>query len=178
MNTQLDQEILIDRCLKGDRTAQYELYQAYSKAMFNVALRIMGDRTEAEDVLQTSFIRVFKNLEYFRGESTLGAWIKRIVVNHSLTEIKKRRIYFEEVEDDVIPVSIELEDEKIDQQVRLIRKAMTLLPPGYRTIFSLYLMEGYDHQEISEMMDISVATSKSQLSRAKKKIRELINALS
>jgi len=146
--------------------------------MYNVAYRILGDQTEAEDVLQTSFDRVYHNLKYFRGDSSLGTWIKKIVVNHSLTEIKKRKIYFDEIEEEIMPVDVIVEAHDINMQVELIKKAMNLLPIGYRTVFSLYLIEGYDHKEISEMLNISIATSKSQLSRAKKKIRELIKVIS
>lgn len=144
--------------------------------MFNTALRIMGDRGHAEDMLQVSFVRVFHNLHRFRGDSTLGSWIKRVVVNQCLTEIKRRKLEFDNIENiQVMEVSEEIGD--CSYTVEKIKSAMMELPDGYRAVFSLYLLEGYDHSEISEMLSISEATSKSQLSRAKSKVRELVNAM-
>lgn len=144
--------------------------------MFNTALRLMGDRGHAEDMVQIAFVRVFHNLQRFRGDSTLGSWIKRVVVNQCLSEIKRRKLEFESIEN----LQVTEESESISESsytVEKIKTAIMELPDGYRTIFSLYLLEGYDHSEISEMLSITEATSKSQLSRAKNKVRELVNAM-
>lgn len=143
--------------------------------MFNTCLRMLKNREDAEDVLQNSFIDIFSKLEMFRGDSTIGAWVKRIVVNNCINFIKKKRILLtdldqskmEHVEDDTTS-----DDLKIDTQK--VQEALYQLPNGYRIVFSLYAIEGYDHAEIAEILDTSVSTSKSQYSRAKKRMRELL----
>ena len=144
--------------------------------MFNTALRLMGDRGHAEDMLQVSFVRVFHNLHRFRGDSTLGSWIKRVVVNQCLSEIKRNKLEYDSIDNVQVAEEIEMTSD-CTYTVQKIKTAMMELPDGYRTIFSLYLLEGYDHSEISDMLSISEATSKSQLSRAKSKVRELVNAM-
>lgn len=169
---------LIQRCIKGDKYAQFDLYQQYSKAMFNICLRMLSSTDEAEDVLQISFVDVFRSLESYRHEATLGSWIKRIVINNCLTMIKKRRLHFESIEENHIQIPDEGPEPMIDSiddlSVAKVKDAMARLPEGYRTVFTLYLFEGYDHQEIGQILDITEATSKSQFSRAKRKMRELL----
>ncbi len=140
--------------------------------MFNVCLRILRKREDAEDALQDAFSLVFRKLSTFRNESTLGAWIKRIVVNTCLNEIKKRKAFFIELDEGmhVVDESIDIPEYKLE--VSKIQQALGLLPDGYRTICSLYLFEGYDHQEISSLLGISVSTSKSQLHRGKKLLKK------
>ena len=174
---QLDfQRELVERCIQGERTAQYNLYRMYSKGMYNICLRMLNNTMEAEDTLQESFIDVFKKLHTFKYESTPGAWIKRIVVNNCINKIRKRKLDIEDLDEGrfVAAEEYEISDHSLD--VTKIKKAMMQLPDGYRAIFSLYALEGYDHQEIGQIMSISESTSKSQYSRAKKKIRELISA--
>ncbi len=174
---QLDfQRELVERCIKGERTAQYNLYRMYSKGMYNICLRMLNNSMEAEDVLQESFIDVYKKLHTFKYESTPGAWIKRIVVNNCINKLRKRKLIFEDIDEGrfVVEEAVEIKDHSLE--VNKIKKALTHLPDGYRAIFSLYALEGYDHQEIGQIMNISESTSKSQYSRAKKKIRELISA--
>ena len=164
---------IVDRCREGDRRAQYELYSLYAKPMLNVAMRIVNDRMEAEDVLQESFINAFGKLRAFRGESTIGAWIKRIVVNKSLNVVKKRRVYFDNVDDHQISEE-EAEDDQIQYNVKDIHRALTELPEGYRLVFTLYMFEDQSHAEIAESLGITENTSKSQLSRARRKIKEIM----
>ena len=129
---------------------------------------------EAEDVLQESFMDVYKKLHTFKFESTPGAWIKRIVVNNCINRLRKNRLQIEEIEEGRhIPEEI-IENVDKSYEVNKIKKAISNLPEGYRVVFSLYAMEGYDHQEIGQIMNISESTSKSQYSRAKKKIREIM----
>ena len=172
---QLDfQRELVERCIKGERTAQYNLYRMYSKGMFNICLRMLNNTMEAEDTLQESFIDVYKKLHTFKYESTPGAWIKRIVVNNCINKLRKRKLHVEDIDEGRFVAEHEEESPDHSYEVNKIKKAMSYLPDGYRVIFSLYAMEGYDHQEIGQIMNISESTSKSQYSRAKKKIRELM----
>lgn len=170
------QRELVERCIKGDRTAQYNLYRMYSKGMFNICLRMLSNSMEAEDTLQESFVDVFKKLYTYKYESTPGAWIKRIVVNNCINKLRKRKLILEDIDEVRFVPTEETEISDHSLEVNKIKKAMLQLPDGYRAIFSLYAMEGYDHQEIGQIMNISESTSKSQYSRAKKKIRELISA--
>lgn len=162
---------LIDGCVAGKRDAQYQLYKKYSKAMYNICLRMVSDQSEAEDVLQNSFIDVFTKLKYFRFESTPGAWIKRIVVNNCINHLRKSKIEFQST--DYIPdVADTKETDDVSYNIDIVKKAINQLPDGYRMIFCLYTMEGYDHGEIAEILNISESTSKSQYSRARSKLYE------
>jgi len=167
---------IIERSKKGNRQAQYQLYSLYSKAMFNICYRMMNDRAEAEDMLQESFSEAFRRLDSFRYESTFGAWLKMIVINKCINEIKRRKAQLEFFED-MSPFEDE-EDVRDEQETGLspekIKKAMEGLPKGSRMIFSLYLLEGYDHQEISGILNISESNSKTQYMRAKQRIKEIL----
>jgi RNA polymerase sigma-70 factor (ECF subfamily) len=165
---------LINRCMDGDQKAQFEIYKLYYKAMFNTSARIVNDTMEAEDIMQESFLKAFKKLNTYKGEVSFGAWLKRIVVNHSLDALKKRKVEFETSE--TIP-DMPGEDETgkeeiVAEKLENIRLAMNKLADGYRVILSLYLLEGYDHDEIAEIMNISASTSRSQFTRARKKLLE------
>jgi RNA polymerase sigma factor (sigma-70 family) len=167
---------IIERSKKGNRQAQYQLYKLYSRAMFNICNRMMNDKSDAEDMLQESFTEAFRRLDSFRHESTFGAWLKMIVINRCINEIKRKKAQLEFF-DDMSPFEDE-EDITDVQEVGLspdkIRKAMEELPKGSRMIFSLYLLEGYDHQEISEILNISESNSKTQYMRAKHRIKEIL----
>jgi RNA polymerase sigma-70 factor (ECF subfamily) len=166
--------------MRGDVRAQYQLYSLYSKAMYNICYRMMNQQEEAEDMLQESFSYAFRKLGSFRFESSFGAWLKRIVVNTCINHLKKRRVdlvYTEQQNDPGPPASDDFVDyEEIKFKVESVRKALEKLPEGYRVVFSLYLLEGYDHKEISEIMGISESTSKSQFLRAKQKIKEILKS--
>ncbi|SKC83143.1 RNA polymerase sigma factor [Ohtaekwangia koreensis] len=169
------QDELIARCKAGDRDAHYRLYKLYSKAMFNVGYRITGNQDDAADALQEAFISAFKSLESYRGDSAFGAWLKRIVVNKAINVLNKRK--HESIPDDdrwdvaEEEAPVEYGDELT---VERVKRAIGQLPDGYRSVLSLYLLEGYDHQEIAEIMGITESTSKSQLNRAKAKLREFL----
>jgi RNA polymerase sigma-70 factor (ECF subfamily) len=167
---------LIEKSKLGDRKTQYKLYTLYVNAMFNVCIRIVKSKEDAEDILQESFIDAFKNLKSFRYESTFGAWLKRIVINKSINHLKLKRIPLVAL-DSYTNWEIEQEDSIKEEQldVSSIKNAITQLPEGYQTVINLYLIEGYDHVEISEILSISASTSKSQYHRAKKKLLALIN---
>jgi RNA polymerase sigma-70 factor (ECF subfamily) len=164
---------LIEECRMGNRKAQFNLYEQYSKAMYNLAYRILNNREDAEDILQESFVECFRNISTFRFESTFGAWLKKIVVNRSINHIKKKKIDLTLY--DTLPPVIYEEDEEVTYETEKIFKAIEMLPDGYRIILTLYLLEGYDHTEISQILGISESTSKSQYSRAKEKLRNILS---
>lgn len=144
--------------------------------MYNICLRMLRNEADAEDLLQNSFVDVFSKLDTFRFESSVGAWIKRIVVNNCINHLKKRRLALEELNDQLHgrPDDEPEEGNGYDLDPEHIHRAICRLPDGYRVVFTLYLLEGYDHKEIAEILGISEATSKSQYSRAKKKLREML----
>lgn len=167
---------IIESCKKGNRQSQFELYRLYSKAMYNICLRMVKNELDAEDLLQNSFSDVFSKLYSFRYKSSIGAWIKRIVINNCINFLKKKRLRFAELDErvssrEVVEAPV-VEDKGLT--VENVNNALLQLPDGYRVVFSLYLMEGYDHKEIAEILSISEATSKSQYSRAKSKLRQLL----
>ncbi len=167
---------IIDNCRQGNRQAQFELYRLYSKAMYNICLRMLKDEMDAEDILQNSFVDVFSKLHTFQHQSAIGAWIKRIVINNCINFLKKRRLDIQELTDNHTNVKEERPNEVPDVKltVEQVNQAVHLLPDGYRVVFTLYMFEGYDHREISEILNVSEATSKSQYSRAKRKLKEIL----
>ena len=178
--TQITEHELVDSCRAGRRSAQYELYRRYNGAMFGTCLRMCANREDAEDMLQSSFADVFNKLSYFRGDSTIGAWIKRIVINNCLNHLKRRRLHFAELHEEHTSAAVAEEPEPEfcaqdrSRQVEAVKRCVCQLSDGYRTVLSLYLFEGYDHGEIAQVLDISEQTSKSQYSRARRKLREML----
>jgi RNA polymerase sigma factor (sigma-70 family) len=164
---------LIEECRKGSSKAQFRLYNQYSRAMYNLAHRILNNREDAEDILQESFVECFRNIDSFRFESTFGAWLKKIVVNKCINHIKKKKIDLELCE--TLPATIAEEEEEAIYDTGKIFKGIEMLPDGYRIILTLYLLEGYDHSEISQILGITESTSKSQFSRAKEKLRNILS---
>ncbi|CAH1002489.1 ECF RNA polymerase sigma factor SigW [Neolewinella maritima] len=164
-------------CQRKDRTAQRQLYGHYAKPMYNVCLRILKHAHDAEDVLQLAFVQVFSKINTFNFEASVSAWIKRIVVNRCIDHLKKRRLLttaFDPVRHDHGSTE---EDTPLDAPcytVERIRAAVRQLSEGYRVVLSLYLFEGYDHEEISQILGISVGTSKSQYSRARRRLAQLL----
>ena len=167
---------LVEKCKRGDTSAQCQLYRAYSRAMYNICLRMLNNEMDAEDILQNSFVDVFQNISSFNYQATPGAWIKRIVINNCINFLKKKRLYFSEISDLTNPIDKEDKVIDISMDVEKILSAMESLSTGYRTIFSLYAIEGYDHAEIAQVLEISESTSKSQYHRAKNRIREILTA--
>jgi RNA polymerase sigma factor (sigma-70 family) len=167
---------LVEKCLTGDRRAQFELYTLYSGAMLNVAYRMLGSREDAEDILQEAFVDAFTKLSDFRFEASFGSWIKRIVVNRCINRTKSRKQVltfiddygFMQIADD------ECHDEECEMTVAKIKEGITTLPEGSRMVFNLYLFEGYAHAQIAEMLGISESTSKTQYRYAKLKLREYL----
>ncbi len=178
---------LVKRCQQGERRAQYELYQHYVKAMYTICLRILNHEAEAEDVLQEAFIDAFGHIASFRGQSTFGAWLKQIVVNRAINQLRSRRLEFidldsyrpgeeeSELADRLDVADVEpVDEEAITLEVERVKRAMQQLPEGYRVVLSLYLFEGYDHEEIGNVLGISETTSRTQYLRGKKRLLDLL----
>ncbi len=167
---------LVEACKKGSQKAQFELYRLYFAAMYNTTLRIVGDSDDAEDVMQEAFLKAFEKLDSYRGEVSFGAWLKRIVVNKSLDylRIKKDNLSLEASGEigEMIDEPVDTVNE--EYRAEAIKKAIYDLPEGYRIVLSLILLEGYDHEEVSGILNISNATSRTQYHRAKKKLIELL----
>lgn len=164
---------LIDKCRYGDKQAQFELYRLFYKGMYNVCLRITGNPADAEDVMQEAFLNAFRKIDTYQGKVSFGAWLKRIVINRSLDYLKKRRVKFEEVNE---RSAGEEEDDTGYHEVDInrIKKAIQSLPDGYRVVLSLHLIEGYDHEEISQILNISNSACRTQFMRAKNKLKEML----
>ena len=168
---------LVAKCKKGDVQSYEMLYQRYAKPMFNTSLRIVNNTPDAEDVLQESFASAFQYLDRFDYSSTFGAWLKRIVINNSINILRRRKLVFAELQEGSTPEPIqteELDEEDIQLKVEEIKKAVTLLPNGYRAVLSLLLFEGYDYEEIAEILKISESTARTQYHRAKQKLLHLL----
>lgn len=167
------EQALINGCLDNDRRAQRMLYEKYKDAMFTLAYRITNDFDLAADVLQEAFLGVFVGMKNFQQRSTIGAWIKTIVVRTAYKKIRKEPMS--------IPLDEQFGEEMIDWGTSLdteyLEQAIQSLPTGYRSVFVLIEVEGYSHKEVSELMSISVGTSKSQLHYAKKLLRKKITAI-
>ena len=165
---------LLDSCKEGDQKAQFQIYKLYYKAMYNTSLRIVNDTMEAEDIMQEAFLSAFEKIETYSGTVSFGAWLKKIVINRSLDALSRRKAVFEDIESHIGIRDESADDtarnEEIDVKVEEVKEAIDNLPDGYRVILSLYLLEGYDHDEIAEILKISSSTSRSQLSRAKQKL--------
>jgi len=168
---------LVVECKQGSKKACYELYRLYSKAMLNVAFRILNSMDEAEDVLQESFLDAFNKVKDFRQETTFGLWLKQIVVNRSINLLRKRKLDWVQMESEQlenIPDEQPADEEEQEYKVAQVKQAMQLLPEGYRIVLSLYLLEGYDHEEIGQILNITENTSRTQFLRAKRKLSEVL----
>ncbi|MCC1485431.1 RNA polymerase sigma factor [Winogradskyella immobilis] len=169
---------IIEKCKQNDRQAQLKLYNQYCKGMLVVAQRFVRDTMEAEDIVQEAFIKAFTKLEQYKAEVTFGAWLKRIVINKSIDLLKSKKqrlIDLEEVHLNVVDADYENEwlvDDSIT--VDNVKQAIQQLPEKYKYVVILYLIEGYDHQEISEILNISEVASRTQLSRGKQKLQALL----
>lgn len=169
------ERILVDQCKKGDASAQEQLYAHFSKQMYVICLRYTRSQQEAEDVLQEAFIKVFEKVNQFKGENSIGGWIKRIVVNTALNSQRSKLYMFPMT--DIEELTSHQEEELtlsgfgLEELLEMIRS----LPEGCQVIFNLYAIEGYSHKEIGEQLNISDGTSKSQYARAKQLLKSMIN---
>jgi RNA polymerase sigma factor (sigma-70 family) len=163
---------LVKGCLKGDRKCQSLFYQRFSRKMYGVCVRYCNDAESVEDVLQEGFIKVFNKMKSFRFEGSLEGWVRRIIVNNAIDSIKITPVMVKY--EDVDESEFEIENENVIDELAAeeVLNLINELPVGCRLVFNMYVIEGYNHNEISEMLGISVGTSKSQLSRAKKLLQE------
>lgn len=165
---------LLERCLKGDTSAQMQVYKNYYRAMYNASLRILKDEFEAEDIMQEAFLTAFTKLNTFKGEVTFGAWLKRIVINKSLTQLKKNNKYQDVKMEVIADESIEVE-EAIDYsalQANKVLDVLNSLKDNYRIVLNLNLIEGYDYEEIAQILGYTNENVRTTVSRAKKKLKE------
>ena len=169
---------LIEECKSNNKRAQIALYRKYNQAMYNVAMRLLKNADNADDAIQESFLSAFKNIHQFKGEVTFGAWLKKIVIHKCLNHLKKKEL-------DVISLDesygYDMEKEEPDNWefdslivLEDVKKSIDKLPDKYKYVVMLYLIEGYDHEEISEVLDISIVASRTQLMRGKIKLRQLL----
>jgi RNA polymerase sigma factor (sigma-70 family) len=168
---------LVERCKQGDRRSYGELYDKYAKAMYNTSLRIVNHTADAEDVLQESFCDAFGAIDSFGYKSTFGAWLKRIVINKSINALRKRKMDIIDIEKTSVmhmPDEENPDEETMKFKVDEIKNAVRELPNGYRTVLSLHLFEGYDQEEVAEILQISHATVRTQYMRAKQKLLLII----
>jgi RNA polymerase sigma factor (sigma-70 family) len=173
----LTERELIEGCLKKNSKSQRRLFELYAGKMMTVCRRYANDQTEAEDILQEAFIRVFSNIAQYRFEGSLEGWIRRIVIHTALRILQKKKIRFAEINDDLdIEQSMNADGISALSAEELL-KLISALPEGYRIVFNLYVLEGYDHNEIAAILDINAATSRSQLSKARKVLQTQIENL-
>ena len=170
-----DTNELVHRSRAGDARSFQLLYKRYSKAMYNTALRILGNTADAEDVLQEAFMDAYGNLDRFEEQSTFGVWLKKIVVYKSINQLKKKKPVLVEAPDvwdkeDSLPEDPDTET----LQVHRIREAMVQLAPGFRAVLSLYLFEGYDQEEIAGILGVTHATVRTQYVRGKARLLQII----
>jgi RNA polymerase sigma-70 factor (ECF subfamily) len=169
------QSLLIENCKRNDSRAQMKLYDLYSKAMFNTAYNFTKDDMAAQDMMQEAFIKAFDKINTYSGEASFGSWLKRIVINQCLDFIKKKNLETVEIKEDVISIE-ENDDWNIDQEtsIQAIYSCIEMLPQKCKNVVKLYLLEGYDHEEVAQILEISEVASRSQLSRGKNRLRELL----
>jgi RNA polymerase sigma factor (sigma-70 family) len=163
---------VIDRCKKGDNEAFRELYSSYARAMFSTCMRMLNNKEDAEDILQESFISAFRNISQYKANASFGSWLKRIVINNCIDFIKRSRNGYIPLEE--IDPADEEPAEEIKYDAAAIKESVQELPDGFRIILTLYLFEDHSHRMIAEKLGISEGTSKSQYSRARKKLAEII----
>ena len=167
---------LVARCRQGEQRAQMEIYDRYYKAMYNTAYRITGHSAEAEDIMQESFLKAFTRIESFNEDATFGAWLKRIVINQSITALNKSKklaevSYNDELRNEQDSCGLVIDDYTNDK-VKLVLNALKNLKENYRVCLTLHLIEGFDQEEIGEIMKISYGNCRTMISRAKESLRK------
>jgi len=170
-----NQEHLIEKCKNNDSRAQMQLYDLYCKAMFNTAYNFVKDDDIAQDIMQEAFIKAFKKIDTYTGAASFGSWLKRIVINQSLDLLKKQKIETIELNEEVAYLPND-DPWEVDTEISMsvIYSCIESLPQKCKNVVKLYLLEGYDHQEVAQILEISEVASRSQLSRGKSKLKELL----
>ncbi|RLD21592.1 MAG: hypothetical protein DRI69_03675 [Bacteroidetes bacterium] len=179
LNIQTSQEKeLVQRVQRGDRKAQYIMYKQYIDAMYHTVLRIMNNSTDAQDVVQECFVKVFEKIHSYRGDATIGAWIKRIAINTAINALRKKKRNLEFSSDEISEARYAEEEDVADNLLsnKKIHDAVLNLPNGCRTVLNLYLFEGYSHKEVATILEITESTSKTQFRRAKILLRDTLKS--
>lgn len=173
LKTNIEEKGLIQQCRKGNSKAQFELYQRYYKAMYNIALRILSDTAEAEDVMQEAFLTAFDKIDTFSGEVSFGGWVKRIVANRSLDVLRKRKMHLEEIDERATSITDDKEDvENTRDRVAIIKRVVAGMSETHRVFITMHLFEGYPHDEIAEILNMQHGAVRTGYARAKKKLQE------
>tara|TARA_R110002049_G_scaffold79644_3_gene202745 strand:+ start:1347 stop:1937 length:591 start_codon:yes stop_codon:yes gene_type:complete len=175
----LSNTLLVEQCKDNNPKAQMALYKQYCEGMFIVAQRYMKDTAAAEDAMQEAFIKAFQKISQFKGDVTFGAWLKRIVINTCLDAIKARKLDVQDLNEETLHIADDDTDWEVDDEVTAaeICDAIEALPENYKMVVKLYLMEGYDHEEISGILSISENVSRTNLHRGKVKLKETLKHL-
>lgn len=170
-----DWQQILEACKRGNTNAQRQFYERFKDKMFVLCLRYANSREDAEDLLQEGFVTVFRDLHQYKGSGNLEGWVRKVILNVVLQHLRKQKQLFQTVELKNLDIEDEVEDTHFEEQTakNLIR-LMQQLPAGFRTVLNLYVLEGYSHQQIAKALNISVGTSKSQLNRAKKLMKAMI----
>lgn len=173
-NLNITESDLINGCIEGNRRMQEELYNRFSPRMYAVCLRYAGNSEEAQDILQDGFIKVYKKLDSFRGEGSFEGWVRRIFVNTAIEHFRRKRYLTPVTEKEENTIEGKYTSALDELAAKDIMALVQELSPGYRTVFNMYVVEGYSHKEIADMLGISEGTSKSQLSRAKVILQDMV----
>lgn len=168
---------LIDRCLAGDQSAEFALYKQFAQPLYNMVIRMSGDPAETEDIIQDSFIKVFKKLNTYKREYSFKAWVKRVTINTAITYLRKRKYHFIDVEHESVQDRLTANKPRDFDMNRWIHQAIKELPSGSRVVFNLFAIEGFSHKEIARQMKITESTSKTQYRRARLLLQEKLNPL-
>lgn len=172
----MNEEQLVKKCLEKDSLAQKQLFDSFSRKMMGVCLRYTKDAEEAQDVLQIGFIKVFEKLHLFNSDGSLEGWIRKVIINTALDQIRKNKKFESNIDIDLVDYQLPSENENVLGQLSVndLLKIIQAMPPGFRTVFNMYAIEGYSHQEIADQLNISINTSKSQYSRARVYLQKII----
>jgi len=171
----MTEEAILTGCLQNDPVAQRELYTRYSPKMLSVCYRFAHNREDAEDMLQDGFIKVFSQIHTFQNKGAFEGWIRRIMVHTCINHLKKNKKFNESV-DIIYANGLQIREDSVPSivQAKQVVECIRLLPLGYRTVLNLYAIEGYSHKEISEMLDVEESTSRSQYTRAKQMLEDIL----
>ncbi len=174
----MDETTLANKCIEGDQRAQRKLFEMYAPKMMGVCLRYMKDHAQAEDVLQDGFVKVFTKLEKYSGDGSLEGWVRRIMVNTALDQLRKTNKFQANVSMDDVSYKVESGDDALASLIEEdLLKLIQEMPTGYKTVFNMFAIEGFSHKEIGEKLGVSENTSKSQYSRAKAYLRIKVEEL-
>ncbi len=171
----MTEEAILSGCLQNDGVAQRELYSKYSPKMLSVCYRFAHNREDAEDMLQEGFIKVFSQIHTFQNKGAFEGWVRRIIVHTCINHLKKNKKFNESV-DIIHATGIQIREDSVPSivQAKQIVECIRILPLGYRTVLNLYAIEGYSHKEIAEMLDVEESTSRSQYTRAKQMLEDIL----